>query len=68
MQQVDLQTDNMGLLCLVLVLSLGSGEVTEKGMPMQNVPRDSGSQLHVHVVHSAAQPPGVPDYWPNLDL
>lgn len=28
----------------------------------------SETQLHVHVVHSTTQPPGVPDYWPNLDL
>lgn len=26
------------------------------------------TQLHVYVVHSTTQPPGVPDYWPNLDL
>lgn len=24
-------------------------------------------QLHVHVVHATTRPPGVPDYWPNLD-
>lgn len=43
-----------------------SGFGPRERMPMQSEPRGLSSVLHV--VHPVAQPPGVPDYWPNLDL